>query len=222
MSISYDRINSMSTNNKSVYNVIDAEAIGEYEEKKSKFIAHLMPVNTEAEAIEYINQLKKKYYDARHNCTAMIIGENHELVRSSDDGEPQGTAGKPMLEVLTGAGLTNIVAVVTRYFGGVLLGTGGLVRAYQAAVKDALNNTQILTMSPCVNIEVIIPYSDVNSIQYYLNSENIMVTSSSYMENVTFEIRVLEINADNVLSSINELTKARALCNRTSSGFYPI
>lgn len=222
MLISYDRINFMSTNNKSEYNVIDAEAIGEYEEKKSKFIAHLMPVNSESEAVEYINQIKKKYYDARHNCTAMIIGENNELIRSSDDGEPQGTAGKPMLEVLTGAGLTNVVAVVTRYFGGVLLGTGGLVRAYQAAVKDALNNTRILTMSPCVNLAVNIPYSDVNSVQYYFGTENIMITSSTYLADVTFEIRILESSEQQVLTSLSELTKARAKCARISAGFYPI
>ena len=222
MLISYDRINFMSTNNKSEYNVIDAEAIGEYEEKKSKFIAHLMPVNSESEAVEYINQIKKKYYDARHNCTAMIIGENNELIRSSDDGEPQGTAGKPMLEVLTGAGLTNVVTVVTRYFGGVLLGTGGLVRAYQAAVKDALNNTRILTMSPCVNLAVNIPYSDVNSVQYFFGAENIMITSSTYLADVTFEIRILESSEQQVLTSLSELTKARAKCTRISAGFYPI
>ena len=111
---------------------------GEIVEKKSRFIANIFPVTTEEEALEKITAMRKKYYDARHNCSAFVIGSKGELTRSSDDGEPSGTAGRPMLEVLTGSGIRNIAAVVTRYFGGVLLGTGGLVRAYSGAVKMAL------------------------------------------------------------------------------------
>ena len=112
------------------YKVIYQPGHGEYEEKKSRFIASLVPARSEEEAAVFIDSVKKKYYDARHNCSAFVIGRNRELTRCSDDGEPGGTAGKPMLEVLLTAGVTNGAAVVTRYFGGTLLGTGGLVRAY--------------------------------------------------------------------------------------------
>ena len=108
------------------YRVVDTPGCGEYEEKKSRFIAHVYPAQSEEEAMGLIEQTRKKYYDARHNCTAYIIGRNRELKRCSDDGEPGGTAGKPMLEVLLSEGITNVVVIVTRYFGGTLLGTGGL------------------------------------------------------------------------------------------------
>ena len=107
-------------------------------EKKSKFIATVMQVHTVEEADQYMQQLRKKYYDATHNCFAYQIGEHNEFQRSSDDGEPQGTAGKPILEVLKGEGIRNTLICVTRYFGGTLLGTGGLVRAYGKAAKEGL------------------------------------------------------------------------------------
>ncbi len=107
-------------------------------EKKSRFIANIKKVETEEEAVAFINEMKKKYYDARHNCSAFVIGKSKQLLRSSDDGEPSGTAGKPMLEVLLGTDIVNVVVVETRYFGGTLLGTGGLVRAYTDATKAGL------------------------------------------------------------------------------------
>ena len=118
---------------------------GEIVEKKSRFIATVRPVETEEEALAFIEEMKKKYWDARHNCWAYVLGERQELLRCSDDGEPPQTAGRPMMDVLTGAGLTNTAAVVTRYFGGTLLGTGGLVRAYSAAVQEGLKNSRIIT-----------------------------------------------------------------------------
>lgn len=113
-------------------------AEAELVEKKSRFIATVRPVASEEEAAAFIEEMKKKYYDARHNCSAFVIGDRGQLTRSSDDGEPSGTAGRPMLEVLLGSGIRNIAAVVTRYFGGTLLGTGGLVRAYSGVLKEAL------------------------------------------------------------------------------------
>ncbi|MBQ7582572.1 MAG: YigZ family protein, partial [Lachnospiraceae bacterium] len=104
--------------------------VGEITVKKSRFIATLKPVETEEEATAFINEVKKKYWDAKHNCSAFVVGENGQLNRCSDDGEPAGTAGRPMLEVLQGIAVTNVCCVVTRYFGGTLLGTGGLIRAY--------------------------------------------------------------------------------------------
>ena len=119
---------------------------GEIVEKKSRFIATVRPVETEEEALAFIEEMKKKYWDARHNCSAYVLGEQQELMRCSDDGEPSQTAGKPMMDVLTGAGLTNVAVVVTRYFGGTLLGTGGLVRAYTQAAKEGLADAGIATM----------------------------------------------------------------------------
>ena len=134
------------------YKILLKGGQGEIVEKKSRFIATIEPVSTEEEAAAFIELTKKKYWDARHNCTAMIIGRHGEITRCSDDGEPSGTAGRPMLEVLTGEGLHNIVVVVTRYFGGTLLGTGGLVRAYSQAVKEGLCNCEIGILAEGKNI----------------------------------------------------------------------
>ena len=116
---------------------------GIYEEKKSRFIAQVYSVNSEAEATAFIEAARKKYWDARHNCYAFVIGNNGEVTRCSDDGEPSGTAGKPILEVITGMEIYNCLVIVTRYFGGTLLGTGGLVRAYNKATKDAFSDSMI-------------------------------------------------------------------------------
>ncbi len=123
--------------------IVTEGGTGEVIEKKSRFIASIFPIQTEEEALTYLSQVRKKYYDARHNCFAYVVGEKNETERCSDDGEPSGTAGRPMMDVLTGQGLHNVLVVVTRYFGGTLLGTGGLVRAYSAAVKAGLENCVI-------------------------------------------------------------------------------
>lgn len=201
------------------YNVITENATGEYEEKKSKFIAYVAPVSTEEEALNFIASIKKKHYDARHNCSAFIIGDDKSLIRSSDDGEPSGTAGKPMLEVLNGANLTNVVAVVTRYFGGVLLGTGGLVRAYTEAIKDALSNATFASITYCSDIMVKVSYTDVNNMQYYLSNNEIMLIDTKYAEDVIFEIRVDALLEEKVHKDISELTKGRAQIETTDKGF---
>ena len=121
------------------YKIVYCGGEGEIVEKKSRFIATVKPVDSEEEASAFIAEMKKKYWDARHNCSAFVIGEHNEIQRSSDDGEPAGTAGHPMLDVLLGEGIHNTAVVVTRYFGGTLLGTGGLIRAYTNAAKEALS-----------------------------------------------------------------------------------
>ena len=118
------------------YKTVYKGGIGDIEEKKSRFIASVEPVNSEEEAVSFFNKKKKEYWDARHNCTAFTIGEKHENTRCNDDGEPSGTAGRPMLDVLLREDVHNVAVVVTRYFGGTLLGTGGLVRAYQKSVQE--------------------------------------------------------------------------------------
>ena len=126
------------------YKIVYQGGEGEIVEKKSRFIAEIRPVESEEEATAFIAEVKKKYWDARHHCSAFTIGENNEVARCSDDGEPAQTAGRPMLDVLLGRELHNVCAVVTRYFGGTLLGTGGLVRAYGGAVQEGLKNCVVL------------------------------------------------------------------------------
>ena len=171
------------------YNIITSDSEGYYEEKKSRFLAYVHPASSEEEAVSFIASIKKKHYDARHNCYAMIIGPKKEFKKASDDGEPQRTAGMPMLDVLEGSGLTNVVAVVTRYFGGTLLGTGGLVRSYQSALKDALTKADIRQVIYCADVPVRIPYTLQGELSYYFETNGIVVMSTEYAEDVIYNIR---------------------------------
>ena len=144
--------------------IIYKEGKGEIEEKKSRFIAHVYPVQSEEQAVSYINEVKKKYWDARHNCWAYSIGEKQPALRCSDDGEPSGTAGKPMLEVVTGQELHNVVAVVTRYFGGTLLGTGGLIRAYTKSTQEGIKESMVIEKCLGVMLSLTCDYTERFSI----------------------------------------------------------
>ena len=152
----------------SQYKTVYKGGEGEIVEKKSRFIATVVPVHSEEEALKFVEAMKKKYWNATHNCYAYVIGENHELQRYSDDGEPGGTAGKPMLDVLIGEEIHNAAIVVTRYFGGTLLGTGGLVRAYSAAAKQGLASSVIITKNPGVKLRLATDYAGLGKIQYIL------------------------------------------------------
>lgn len=158
---------------------------GEIVEKKSRFIATICPVESEEEAAAFFEEIKKKYWDARHNCTAMVLGENGQLTRCSDDGEPSGTAGRPMLEVLTGEQLTNIAVVVTRYFGGTLLGTGGLVRAYSQAVKEGLNNCEVGTLRDGMQLKFSVSYNEWGRVENLCRGEEQPIDRVDYLEQVT-------------------------------------
>lgn len=147
------------------YVCLAGEAASELVIKKSKFLCRLVPVETEQQAAEVLGEVRKEHYNARHNCFAMILGANRNFEKSSDDGEPQGTAGVPMLEVLRKSGLTNILAVVTRYFGGTLLGAGGLVRAYSGAVSEALRAARKEMHIPAVALRLRIDYADYGKLQ---------------------------------------------------------
>lgn len=157
---------------------------GEIVEKKSRFIATVRPVSSEEEAVAFINEMKKKYWDARHNCSAYVLGERQELMRCSDDGEPSQTAGKPMMDVLTGAGLTNVAVVVTRYFGGTLLGTGGLVRAYTSAAIDGLEHSESITRIHGIKLLIRAEYTDLGKIQYLLASRDVIQLDPVYTDKV--------------------------------------
>ena len=172
------------------YTTIYSPGEGEFEEKKSRFLEHVVPVHTEEEALAFVERMKKKYWDARHNCYAYRIGERSECSRASDDGEPSGTAGRPMLEVLAGKDLHDICVVVTRYFGGTLLGTGGLVRAYTAAVLDGLNHAVLIEKKLAGRYRILCPYTAVGKLQYLLAKEELTTLEVNYTDQVEFLVLV--------------------------------
>ena len=183
---------------------------GEIVEKKSRFIATVRPVETEEEALAFIEEMKKKYWDARHNCSAYVLGERQELMRCSDDGEPSQTAGKPMMDVLTGAGLTDVAVVVTRYFGGTLLGTGGLVRAYSGAVQEGLKNSTVITKYLGVKLSVTTDYNGVGKLQYLFGQKEIPILSAEYTDKVVFTVLVESSRIQEIKKAITEATSATA------------
>lgn len=195
----------MAENKIEEYRVLLEGGEGEIVEKKSRFIATIRRVEAEEEAVAFIEEMKKKYWDARHNCSAFVIGSRGELTRCSDDGEPSGTAGRPMLEVLTGEGIRNIAVVVTRYFGGTLLGTGGLVRAYTQAVKEGLKACTVGTMCYGCEIQVTTDYNGIGKILYLLGQRGIEAKDSNYAENVTLN---LVIRAGELESLSKEMVEA--------------
>jgi uncharacterized YigZ family protein len=188
------------------YNIVYRGGEGEIIEKKSRFIATVRPVETEEEAAAFISEMKKKYWDARHNCSAFVLGDRQETTRCSDDGEPAQTAGRPMLDVLLRERLTNVAVVVTRYFGGVLLGTGGLVRAYQKAVQEGLKNCQIMEKSHGVLLNIRTDYSIAGKLQYLFAQQNITVMDAEYGADVLFRILVPEEEKTRMEKEIVEQT----------------
>ncbi len=202
------------------YRVLLQGGEGEIVEKKSRFIATVRPCTTEEEATAFIEEMKKKYWDARHNCSAMVIGSRGELTRCSDDGEPSGTAGRPMLEVLLGEGIRNIAVVVTRYFGGTLLGTGGLVRAYTQAVQAGLKHSVVGRMRLGRSLSVRIDYNGVGKIQYLLGQRGITPADTIYAADVCFELLVPVEVVEGLEKEIIEATAGRAeLCKKDTSYF---
>ena len=195
---------------KEPYRVHLSDGEGEFIEKKSRFIATVRIVNSEEEATRFIEEMKKKYWNATHNCSAFVVGERAELTRCSDDGEPSGTAGRPMLEVLLGEGIRNVAVVVTRYFGGILLGTGGLVRAYTQAVKEGLANCKKGVMCFGTRLSIKASYTDIGKIQYILGQEAIPIENSVYAEDVEFTILFKEDKEKELVKKITEATNAKA------------
>lgn len=204
------------------YITLSDNSTGEIIVKKSRFIASLYPVESETAALELIDSLKKKYWDASHNCYAYIIGSDNPLMRCSDDGEPSRTAGKPMLDVLLAQKLTNILAVVTRYFGGTLLGTGGLVKAYQGAVLEGLKNSKIITKQLGYKTLIQTDYNLIGKLQYYTASENIAVLSCDYTDIVLMTLLVPVDKADMITKKITELTNGSAMIEKSEEVYFTI
>lgn len=186
--------------------------IGESEvvEKKSRFIATVMPIKDEEQAQQFIESIKKKYWNARHNCYAYQIGERDEIRRFSDDGEPQGTAGKPILDVLIGENLKNTVIVVTRYFGGVLLGTGGLVRAYGKAAKEGVINAEIVEKILYKKISIIVDYTLTGKVQYEIMQAGHIIEDTIYADNVEYIVLCEVLRSDGFIKRIIDITGGKA------------
>ena len=180
-------------------------------EKKSRFIATVRSVDKEEEALEFIEGLKKKYWNATHNCYAFVIGEQSELQRFSDDGEPSGTAGKPILEVLLNEEIHNTAIVVTRYFGGTLLGTGGLVRAYSHAAKAGLESSRIVEKVHGQVLEIQTDYNGLGKIQYLLGQRKIDILDAQYAEDVVVKALVPIQQMELVQKEVTEATSGRGV-----------
>ena len=177
--------------NNSIYKIIYKPGTGEIVEKKSRFIANVYNIEDEQQVSSYINANKKQYWDARHNCYAFVLGDNNQVQRCSDDGEPTGTAGKPILEVLIGSEIHNCLIIITRYFGGTLLGTGGLVRAYGQAAKIGLENSVILEKKFGNVIKIVTDYNGLGKVQYIAGQMNLDILEIEYSEIVIIKIVVI-------------------------------
>lgn len=189
--------------------VLLAGGQGEYVEKKSRFIATLRKCESEAEAEAFIYEMRKRYWDARHNCYAFVVGWNGELTRCSDDGEPGGTAGRPMLEVLQGEKIRNAAVVVTRYFGGVLLGTGGLARAYAQAVKEGLKNCALGRMRYGYEVELDADYGCIGKVLHILGSRGLEPVSSDYGERILLGLEVPAGELEDLRRDLTDATNGR-------------
>ena len=181
-------------------------AAAEYTEKRSKFIATVSHCETEEEALEFLDEMRTRYWDARHNVFAYSIkGQG----RFSDDGEPHGTAGKPVFDVINGEGVTDLAVVVTRYFGGVLLGTGGLVRAYSKSAKDALENAKKAEMIPCMVFETVCEYTDHGKLLNLIEAQGGIIEQSNFTDKVVLRYSLRDGDTDPYMKKLSETFSAR-------------
>lgn len=202
------------------YKTVFKGGTGEIVEKKSRFICTVRLVEKEEEAWSFIEEMKKKYWDATHNCYAYSVGQNREYTRCSDDGEPSGTAGRPMLDVIIGEGIYNVAVVVTRYFGGTLLGTGGLVRAYSKAVQEGLAKSFIIEKKHGTALEVITDYTGIGKIQYIAGERKLSVLNAEYTDRVVLTLLVPGAKLDLIEKEITEGTNGRAKMRRNKELYF--
>ena len=188
---------------------IKENSYDEFVEKKSTFITHLVRITSEEEAREFIQKMKKKHYDATHVCSCYVVGDNNEITRANDDGEPSGTAGAPMLDVLVKNEIKNVCATVIRYFGGTKLGTGGLVRAYGGSVINALKNATLVERKDALEIRLELDYSLNGKIEYEIEKTNFIVNNLEYTDKIIYTIYVMEEDYDSFQSWIANLTNGQ-------------
>lgn len=197
------------------YKTIAANGIVEEDIKKSRFICHLKRVETEEEGRNYIAQIKKEHYKANHSCSAMIIGEDGQVKRSSDDGEPSGTAGIPMLTVLEKRELTNVVAVVTRYFGGIKLGAGGLIRAYAGSVAHALNEIGTVEIKELNGIQIQLSYSQYQTFANFLEDKQLQEFDTQFGTEVITHIYVDKDKVETTIADLTEFYAGKVACQKS-------
>lgn len=190
------------------YKTVEIESSDEFTEKKSRFIGYVKPVKTQAEAVEFINSIKSKHWDATHNVSAYVLKENN-IQRSSDDGEPSGTAGVPVLDVLLKEGLVDVCVVVTRYFGGTLLGAGGLIRAYSHGSKIAVEAGHIITMAPCKIITASVDYSFYDRMNIMLGDFGANIENSEFADKVNIVFSLKESLVDNLSKTLTEQSNGK-------------
>ncbi|MBR4153422.1 MAG: YigZ family protein [Selenomonadaceae bacterium] len=193
-----------------------------YEVNKSKFLAHVKHVETEEAARDFVQMIRKKYFDATHNCSAWILGERGDKQKSNDDGEPGGTAGNPILETIKKNNLTNCAIVVTRYFGGIKLGAGGLIRAYSHTAALGLAASKVVQMTLFKKISLTLEYNFLATVENYLRNKKIRVVNSDYADVVTLEILLLPAQVENFLTELNDLTAANFLQEELGEILLPI
>ena len=204
------------------YKAVYEGKTGEIVEKKSRFIATVFSIESEEEALEIIAKMKKKYWDARHNCYAYVLGDNNQVQRFSDDGEPSQTAGKPMLDVLLAEQIHNVLVVVTRYFGGTLLGTGGLVRAYSKATKMGLDNSVLVDKVHGTRLSVKLDYSGAQKINYIISQLEVYTIDTIYTDSVELVVVVEDEKLDILMKDIKEATNGNAKFEVINSGYFSI
>lgn len=197
---------------------ISKTVITEIEIEKSKFICTLIPVNSNDTALENLNELRYKYRDATHNCYAYVLNGG-SIQRCSDDGEPAKTAGYPILQAIMNNELDNVLCVVTRYFGGVKLGAGGLVRAYNASAMESINTAEIVEYHNSISLEITFDFTFINPIENTLNKFNLDIVNKEYLDQVTYEINVIETELDQLKSSLINITKNTVIFSNENSKF---
>lgn len=191
----------------------------EFTEKRSRFIGHLRPVTDEDEAREFIGQMKKRYYDARHNCWCYLIGDS--VVRYGDDGEPQGTAGQPMLNVFRRENVTNVVCVVTRYFGGVLLGAGGLTRAYSKSARDALCAAGVSEMGLWAAVSIPCSYGLLERVKGEISAQGGVIDGAEYGADIRLDVSLPEESVGALASRLTELSAGSIQLTRLGEAYRP-
>lgn len=196
------------------YHTVYRGGSGEIVEKKSRFIAEVFPVTSEEEAMQYLEEARKRYWDARHHCWAYVLGRNPSAERMSDDGEPAGTAGKPILEVIRGRQITDVLVIVTRYFGGTLLGTGGLVRAYTASAAEGLKHSEIITRFHGFKLRIAADYTSLGKIQYLLAQRKICILESVYTDKVELIVLVPDEEEGALFKEIMDGTNGQAVLEK--------
>ncbi len=192
-----------------IYKTTAENGTASYEIQKSRFIAYTSHVETEAEARDFVAAIKKKHFDARHNCSAWVLGADSSQQKSNDDGEPGGTAGNPILEAIKQHGLTNVVVVVTRYFGGIKLGAGGLIRAYSHTASLGLEATPCLEVKPFCLMEAEMDYSLIGTVENWIRNEELRTGETAYLDKVTVRLLVEPADCEAISTELTNLTAAQ-------------